>query len=65
MQTLETKFQRELERLVEERIAHISDLIANGSLEDIQSYKRETGRIAGLRESLALMDDARKNLQER
>lgn len=64
MQTFETRFEARARELIEARVSEIQDIISAGNAEDFAAYKRDAGRIAGLREAMDLFDDANKDLKE-
>lgn len=51
-------YETELRKLIEERIESISEEISFGLLKTHEEYKSVTGKIAGLRAALDLMDEA-------
>lgn len=58
-------YQRELEKLIEIEIERLIEPMANGFLETHEEYKKSSGRIAGLRAALDLMQEADRILSEK
>jgi hypothetical protein len=58
MLTFNNLLIREFSKLIANRIAALSDDLAAGRLETMDQYKSITGRIAGLREAIELIDEA-------
>lgn len=63
MQTFDTKLGAEFVKLATTDIASIRDDIAMGNLSH-DDYKYQCGRLAGLRASLDLLDEAQSNIQK-
>ena len=51
---------QEFKHLVKERIKEVSDVLANGKCTSFEEYKKKTGQIQGLAQSLELMTQAIK-----
>lgn len=58
MLTFNNLLVREFNRLISTRVAALSDDLTAGRLETIEQYKAITGRIAGLREAVELIEEA-------
>jgi hypothetical protein len=59
-------FEIELSKLVEARIATLTENVTNAhAVVDYSDYKYQVGRIAGLREFQDLRDEANKIISER
>jgi hypothetical protein len=55
----------EFGRLTNQKISTMKENLAAGTLTSMEEYKRISGRISGLRESLEIMDEAFKNIHKR
>lgn len=62
MLTVDTKLSITFLDLVDGQINRLQENIASGNLDNIADYKRETGRIRGLREAVELMDEALRKI---
>lgn len=61
-----TLFENELQQLISEEIARLTDNMANGlSINDIGQYKHEVGRILGLRAALDMCEEVNSILSKR
>lgn len=58
MLSMKHLFEKELERLVQEEIERLKDVLSMGSLDNQSDYKFITGRIHGLRTTLDYMSEA-------
>jgi len=66
MLTYNNQFQLELMKLVDERIAHITDNVMLGmSVVDYAEYKYQIGRIEGLRSIIELSEEVNTILSKR
>lgn len=65
MQTLNTKFDIELRKLIEGHIESISQTMSGGLLQSYEDYKYQSGVVQGLREALGLCDEVRTKLEQR
>jgi hypothetical protein len=57
-------FEAELKKLVQDRMAEISEQICAGMMDE-REYRRQTGMLAGLRAIYELCDEANTNLDKR
>jgi len=48
----------QIKLFINDEIAKIANSLANGSAGSFDDYKKQCGRIQGLRQSLAIVDDA-------
>jgi hypothetical protein len=58
-------YQRELEKLIAIEIERLVEPMANGFIETHEEYKMVSGKIAGLRTSMELMQEADRILSEK
>ena len=63
--TLDTKFEIEARKIVEEMIAGVLDTMGAGMLGDHAEYKYQAGRVAAFRQVLESFEDVNKKLMER
>ena len=61
-QTFDTQIGREFAKLVKERTDTLTQNVMNGAY-SVQEYARETGRFNGLREALAIYEEAEANVK--
>lgn len=64
MQTLNTAFERILQRLVDEEIEKARNDLSAGHLPDYAEYRFQAGKIAGMRQVLGYFDEVNKILAE-
>lgn len=63
MNPVSTAFQRELEKLIQDRIEILSENIVGGmAVSSIEEYREAVGRIAELKEVLSLCEEAASNV---
>ena len=55
----------EFTKLVNARIDSLKDSVSGGMIDDIAEYKRLTGLLTGLRETIDLIDQAKTNILKR
>lgn len=60
MLTAAALFEHELKKLINEQIATWSENLSGGCAQDYAQYRQVIGFIAGLKEALALFQDAHK-----
>lgn len=66
MLTYNNQFQLELMKLVDERIAHITDNVMLGmSVVDYAEYKYQIGKVEGLRSIIELSEEVNTILSKR
>lgn len=65
MQTSSSLFERELRRLVEERIAALVSSLERNQFETVAEFRYVMGAIAEMRGLDDLMDEARKRAEQR
>lgn len=65
MQTLDTRFEREARKAIEERVATLTEEIALGNCTSFEDYRNRCGVIAGLRSAADLFEDVNAKLKER
>lgn len=59
MQTISTRFEHELRKLVQSQIDHLKENLSTGqAAADYAAYQNIIGRIQGLRDTLDLCDEA-------
>ena len=57
--TTSTAFERELQKLIQERIANLSDNLLGGlAISSMEQYREQVGKIAELRKVLSLCEEA-------
>lgn len=58
MMNISTRFEVELKKLIAEEIERIAEkLLVGFSIEDMNQYKHETGRVAALRSIIDMCDE--------
>jgi hypothetical protein len=63
MNPVSTAFQRELEKLIQDRIEILSENIVGGmAVSSMEEYREAVGRIAELKEVLSLCEEAASNV---
>ena len=66
MFNLDTLFEAELRKLIDENIARLSAEVSSGhGVNDFAHYKYKTGVIAGLREAIGLFDEVKSEILKR
>lgn len=66
MQTYNSYYERELAKLIDERINHVVEIISNGALSDFSQYQKYVGIIEGIKSVRdELMPEADKICQEK
>ena len=66
MQTASNLFENELRKLLEAEIAEFADQLTRpGAAFTFEEYRFRVGHIQGLREALAMCDDANRKIEER
>ena len=66
MLTYNNQFQLELMKLIDERIAHITDNVMLGmSVVDYTEYKHQIGKVEGLRAIIELSEEVNTILSKR
>ena len=58
--TTADKFRYTLEKLLQDEIDRLKEAIALGFLEDYAQYRANTGKVAGLRSALDLLNEAER-----
>lgn len=58
------RFEALARQNIEERLASLTDEVANGHCVDHAAYKERCGKIAGLRLALDALDDSRSELEK-
>lgn len=58
-------YQRELNELIGIEIERLKEIMANGHLNSYEDYKNLAGKIAGLKSSIELMNEADRLLSEK
>jgi DNA-binding ferritin-like protein (Dps family) len=57
--TTSTAFERELQKLIQDRIANLSDNLLGGlAISNMEQYREQVGRIAELKNVLSLCEEA-------
>ena len=65
MQTISTRFEYELKKLVKEEVERLTDLLMLGvSIHDIADYRHITGQLAAWRKLDDFCEDARSNIDK-
>ena len=66
MLTYNSKFEKELKKLIEQTIEERKELLSNGlSVVDFETYKHQVGIIKGLRIAIELCDEATLIIERR
>lgn len=58
------RYEHELRKLIDAQMERIKDFLAAGSPEDMSEYKLMVGQIAGLRQCIDLLEEARHNVNK-
>lgn len=65
MQTLNTQFEHELVKLINEEVRRIEGILGAGKLKEIADYRDFCGQIAGLLRVISYCEEVNKLLSER